>query len=92
MLSTCGSITSIMSLVKMGRPSTFVKLSQSTRNSARSSFTSWPMFISGTSTRSNERSTSPVFPGSGFRWRMCAVASLSPFSRRSRLAAPWIAP
>ena len=38
------------------------------------------MFISGTSTRSNERSSSPVFPGSGFRWRMCAVASLSPFS------------
>ncbi len=50
--ASLASICSIMSRVKIGRPSTFVKLSQGIRNSARRTFTSWPMFISGTSTRS----------------------------------------
>ena len=34
------------------------------------------MFISGTSTRSNDRSTSPVFAGSGLRWCRCARRDL----------------
>ena len=49
------------------------------------------MFISGTSTRSNERSTSPVLAGSGLRWRRWAQATLCP-SVRARLTPARIAP
>src|SRR5215216_957759 len=85
---TRARICSIMSRVKIGSPSTLVKLSQSTRNSARRTFTSCPVFISGTSTRSWERSTSSVLPGSGRMCLMWAVATFAPCSRRTRRAAP----
>src|ERR671926_342227 len=56
-----------------GRPFTFEKATASTRYLARIIVQSWPRFISGTTTRSKPRSTSPRFEGNGLRWRRCAL-------------------
>src|SRR5438270_3734300 len=69
-------ISRSISEAKIGCPSTLQKDSTSTRNRDRSSMASCPEFISGTSTRSNALSTSPVFGGSGLRLWTWAKATL----------------
>src|SRR6185503_1167498 len=62
-------IACAISVTRKGLPVTFGSDSAGTRYSARSSFTSWPLFISGTSTRSKRFSKSPRFRGNGLKYR-----------------------
>src|SRR5437588_3028913 len=61
------SISRWISAANSGWPCTLQNDSMSTRNRPRNSSASCPEFISGTSTRSKDRSTSPVLDGNGFR-------------------------
>jgi 2-oxoglutarate ferredoxin oxidoreductase subunit alpha len=65
--------------------------SAATRNSARSSRTSWPPFSSGTRMRSKRESTSGRSGGKGLRWRRWMLATDRP-SRRDCSTAALIAP
>src|SRR5262249_10279840 len=60
-------IASRISWVARGTPRTRLKPTASTRYSARSTRTSWPLLISGTSTRRYCRRICPRSGGSGFR-------------------------
>src|SRR5205085_6522200 len=70
-----------ISVTRNGLPVTFGNDSAGTRYSARSSFTSCPLFISATSTRSNRFSKSPRFRGNGLRYRRWMCATSRPSSR-----------
>src|SRR5260370_19600182 len=62
-------IACAISVTRNGLPVTFGSDSAGIRYSARSNFTSWPLFISGTSTRSNCLSKSPRLRGKGLKYR-----------------------
>ena len=63
-----------------------VRLSASTRNWSRNTVLNWPVFISGTSTRSKPLSRGPRFFGSGQMWRTWMWLTFRPCSRQRRTA------
>src|SRR5713226_2088026 len=94
-LSWSWVMASWISSLASGSPRTRLKPTASTRYSARSTRTSWPLLISGTSTRRYSRRMWPRSGGSGFRWRrwMDATDLPSPCARSTAaVMAPYVPP
>src|SRR5690606_19202250 len=63
------AIAASSSAIEKGWPLVLVRLSASISSWSRSTVLNWPVFISGTSTRSKPASSAPRFFGSGQTWR-----------------------
>src|SRR3990170_1049143 len=88
-------MASRISWLASGMPRTRLNPTASTRYSARRTRTSWPLLISGTSTRLNWRRIWPRSGGSGFRWRMWTEATALPSicaSSTAAVMAPYVPP
>src|SRR6266508_544197 len=80
-------MASRISWLASGMPRTRLKPTASTRYSARRTRTSWPLLISGTSTRRNWRRIWPRSGGSGLRWRTWTAETALPSICASSTAA-----
>src|SRR5690606_27111892 len=85
-LSNCDLIASTISVILNGCPDTLLNCFASIRYSDRSTFTSCPVFISGTSILSYALSSASRLLGMGHRCRRWICATSSP-SARQRLTA-----
>src|SRR5205814_50703 len=88
-------MSSKISSLASGSPRTRLKPTASTRYSARSTRTSWPLLISGTITLRYSRRMWPRSGGSGFRWRRWIDATDRPAACARSTAAviePYVPP